>query len=221
MKTRLFLGEGTWGGEWARNTEIGTFRDHLRDHGFTCSIIVWTTDVDGLLEVGRSPSTLGSNNTDWIAGAYAERYKLAGLPYEQRNKLTHSHGIGPTLYQATLEDTDDPIVPIRNVLAICPPPRQEFLDMARVALERGTIAALRIIYADGWDPWARLGQAFDGSWGWRRDWAALEGVRGFSQRGEKGVGHSGIFKPIEWHRFADGGDWQHLKEEREVEALGV
>jgi hypothetical protein len=59
---------------------------------------------------------------------------------------------------------------------------------------------------------ARLGQVFDNHWGWRRDWSELDGVRGFAQRGEKDVGHSGIFKPEEWHRFETNGAFALLTE---------
>jgi hypothetical protein len=218
VSTRLFLSEGTWGSKAFRDLEVNGFRHHLAMQGFSSSIIVWSTDVDGTPEIGR-PSLLNTKNTDWLAGAFAQRYRLARELFESRNFLTHSYGLAPVLLQATQEDSDDPIVPVRNVLAVTPPPRQDLLDLARSALERGTIASLRVIYADGWDMWARFGQVLDGHWGWRRDWSALKDVRGFDERGEKGVGHSGMFKPSEWHRFEDGKDFEFLKTAPEV--LGV
>lgn len=217
MTTKLFLGEGTWGGEWARDLSPGGFREFLRLLEFDCSIVVWTTNADG------TPNPFSARgNRDWSAGGYAERYKLGDFPYTKRNKLTHSHGIGPSLYQLTLEDPDEPIVPVQNLLAISPPPRGEFIDMAQEALERGTLGALRVIYADGWDLMARLGQAFDGHLGWRRDWSAVKHPN-FSQRGEKHVGHSGIFDRKERHRLVDGGDVDFLKTLRapRAEVLGV
>jgi hypothetical protein len=205
MTTTLYLSEGTWGGKWARDTSVDGFRVFLRMQGFRCSIVEWTNNVDG------EPDLLAAKgNRDWIAGGYAERYRFRHEPFEDLNALTHSHGIGPVLYQATLEDIDEPIVPIRNVLAICPPPRKEFLAMAQQALERGTIAALRVIYADGWDPWARLGQLGDGHFGWRRDWSAVTHPH-FSQRGEKHVGHSGMFTPENRSRLVDRGDLAFLQ----------
>jgi hypothetical protein len=83
----------------------------------------------------------------------------------------------------------------------------------RLALERGTIGKLFVIYADGWDLWARLGQVFDNHWGWRRDWSDLQGVRGFEQHGEKNVGHTGIFETAEWDRFDRNGAFDFLSED--------
>jgi hypothetical protein len=213
MTTTLYLSEGTWGGTWARDTSPDSFRVFLRLRGFRCSIVEWSLNVDG------EPDPLAAKgNRDWIAGGYAERYRFRHEPYEDLNVLTHSHGIGPVLYQATLEDTDEPIVPIRNVLAICPPPRKEFVTMAQQALERGTIAALRVIYAGSWDAWARLGQLFDGHLGWRRDWSAVIHPH-FSQRGEQGIGHSGLFDRAHRSRLVANGDLTFLQQARIPEVI--
>jgi hypothetical protein len=211
MGTRLFLHEGTWGGKWARERGPNTFRDRLQGRGFDSSIVVWSLDVDGTPDIG--PPLLGTRNTDWVAGGYADRYKMRGESYDRRRKLTHSYGLAPVLFQATHDDPDEPIVPIARVVAVCPPPRQELLDRARLALERGTIGKLFVIYADGWDLWARLGQVFDNHWGWRRDWSDLQGVRGFEQHGEKNVGHTGIFETAEWDRFDRNGAFDFLSED--------
>jgi hypothetical protein len=120
------------------------------------------------------------------------RYRLRDVPYEDRNVLTHSHGISSLLYGTTYPDPDEPPILIRNALCICPPPREEFLTMAMTAMRFGMIASLRVVYADGWDLWARLGQIGDGHWGWRRSWD-IEHPR-FVQHGIKGIGHSGVFE---------------------------
>jgi hypothetical protein len=187
MTTTLFLIAGTHGGAWAQETDPQSFRVFLRLMGFRCSRIEWSENVDGVPDL-----LAAAGNRDWISGGYAVRYRLRDVPYEDRNFITHSHGIGPLLYSTTFQDADEPPVPIRNALCICPPPREEFIRMATTALETGMLASLRVIYADGWDLWARLGQIGDGHWGWRRSWD-LHDPR-FVQHGIKGIGHSGVFE---------------------------
>jgi hypothetical protein len=185
--TRLFLSAGTWGGGWTEEIGPESFRVFLKLLGFTCSRIEWTYNVDGI------PDLLAAEgNRDWIAGGFATRYRLRNEPYENRNCLTHSDGIGSLLYAMTYPDRDEPPIMIRNALCICPPPREEFLTMAMTAMRFGMIASLRVVYADGWDLWARLGQIGDGHWGWRRSWD-IEHPR-FVQHGIKGIGHSGVFE---------------------------
>jgi hypothetical protein len=187
MMTSLFLLAGTWGGAWTQDTDPDSFRVFLRLMGFRCSRIEWSENVDGV------PSVLAAaGNRDWISAGYATRYRLRGLPYEECNCLTHSDGIAGLLYATTYPDRDEPAIHIRNAVCICPPPREEFLMMAKTALTLGTLASLRVVYADGWDMWARLGQIGDGHLGWRRKWD-LEHPR-FVQHGIKGIGHSGVFE---------------------------
>lgn len=212
MVTNLFLIAGTHGGAWAMDTDPQSFRVFLRLDGFRCSRIEWSENVDGVPDV-----LAARGNRDWIAGGYAVRYRLRDVPFEDRNFLTHSHGVGPLLYGTTFQDAEEPPVPIRNALCICPPPREEFLRMARTALQSGMIASLRVVYADGWDFWARAGQAFDGHWGWRRSWDLRH--PGFLQHGIKGIGHSGVFD--HGKRGLIVGDLEDLKTDRLVAAGGV
>lgn len=205
--TRLWLVEGTWGGDWAEpKIEPGTFRAFLRASGFECARVVWSYDVDGVPSITRHA---GDGHRDWIAGGYGIRYRLKDVPFEDRNFLVHSHGIGPVLFQATLEDPEEPMVPIRRLLSVSSPPRSDMELLGKLALESGSIAAWRHIYADGWDTWARFGQVFDGHWGWQRRWG-LEHPH-LTQSGEKGVGHSGIFTEPERHRFLDNGHFDFLR----------
>ena len=200
--TIIHLVEGTWGGDWTHDTGADSFRGWLRRQG--CMSIAfrgWSTDVDGV------PSLFDANgNHDWIAGGYALRDRLAQYPYESRNLLVHSHGIAPVLYQCALDDPESPAVPIHRLLSGCSPPRKDLERIALKAMEKGTIGAWRHIYADGWDKWARLGQMFDGHWGWRRTWD----VPGMVNAGEKGVGHSGLFTPELRQRFVQGGHLSFL-----------
>jgi hypothetical protein len=187
IPTRLFLIAGTWGGGWTEETDPQSFRVFLKLLGFICSRIEWTDNLDGV------PDLLAAEgNRDWIAGGFSTRYRLRNEPYENRNVLTHSHGIGSLLYAMMYPDSDEPPILIRNAVCICPPPREEFLTMAMTAMRFGMIASLRVVYADGWDFYARAGQVFDGHWGWRRSWD-LEHPR-FVQHGIKGIGHSGVFE---------------------------
>jgi hypothetical protein len=212
MMTTLFLIPGTWGGGWTQETDPDSFRVFLRLMGFRCSRIEWSENVDGV------PDLLAAEgNRDWIAGGFAVRYRLRDEPYENRNVLTHSHGIGSLLYAMTYPDRDEPPILIRNALCICPPPREEFLTMAMTAMRFGMIASLRVVYADGWDLWARLGQIGDGHWGWRRSWD-IQHPR-FVQHGIKGIGHSGVFE--HGKRGEIVGDLEDLKVARTPPAAAV
>ena len=185
--------EGTWGGSWTNDTGPDSFRQWVASQGFRFKPFRgWSTDVD------RIPNWLDRDgNYDWIAGAYALRECLVQIPYEDRNILCHSHGIGPVLYQCALTDPEYPAVPVRRILSICSPPRKDLEAVAALALTAGTIEAWRHVFADGWDFWARVGQAFDGHWGWRRHWE----VAGMNNFPEKGIGHSEIFTPELRHRL--------------------
>jgi hypothetical protein len=200
VKTVLVLVEGTWGGQWATDEGPDSFRAFLEAHDFTTiRFRGWSGDVDGV------PSVLDNGHGDWIGGGYGLRYFLAGLPYEARNILCHSHGIAPVLYQATMTNGDRPL-PIRSLVSVCSPPRREFQELGAQATRTGQIGYWRHVYAQGWDTWARLGQVFDGHWGWRRTFpAAHENV------GEPGIGHSGIFTPAHRARFVEHGHFAVLQ----------
>lgn len=202
--TTLWLLEGTWGGTWARDCSLGSFRAFLREQGFDCYVVEWSTNVDGV------PSLFDAKgNRDWIAAGYALRYRLQGVAPEDRNILCHSHGAGGFLYQAILPD-DPPLetIAIRRALSVCSPPRSDLERCAQDAIGLWKIGAWRHIYADGWDKMARFGQMFDGHWGWRRKWEIPEGV--FHQVPEKGIGHSGIFTKELRQRFIDSGHFDFL-----------
>lgn len=187
--TSLFLIAGTWGGGWAEETDPQSFRVFLRLMGFRCSRIEWSENVDGV------PAVLAAaGNRDWISGGYSVRYRLRDVPYEDRNVLTHSHGIASLLYATTYQNpkSDTPPIPIRNAVCICPPPREEFLRMAMTALQSGMLGSLRVVYADGFDFWALAGQWFDGHWGFRRKWD-IDHLH-FFQHGIKDIGHSRVFE---------------------------
>ena len=198
--TTLYLVEGTWGGEWARDRSAGSFRWYLTSLGFNTILVPWSTDADGL------PSFLdATGNSDWSAGGLGMRLQLKGIPYEDRNVLTHSLGLAPALYAATGAHEEIPPVQIRRLLSICPPPRKDLEVLAQHAITGRRIGHWRNVYAQGWDLMARLGQAFDGHWGWRRTFD-IESVAGvFNQVGEKGIGHSGMFTGELRQRFVDGG----------------
>jgi hypothetical protein len=188
--TTLVQIEGTWGGAWTCDPDFQAF---LTANDFKpIRFQGWSCDVDGL------PNPLDNGNSDWVAGGYALGYKLEQMPYEQRNILCHSHGLGPVLYQATIYG-----IPVRRVLSVCSPPRKEFRDMAKDA--RLKIGRWRHIYSNSWDFWARAGQAFDGSWGWERNIpGAHENV------GEPSIGHSGIFTAEHRNKFKDSGHFDFL-----------
>lgn len=207
--TRLFLIEGTWGGAWALNAASGvdSFRVFLQQQGFDCHRVIWSFDVDGIPSVSRHA---GEGHRDWIAGGYGLRYRLRDVPLKDRNILLHSHGIGVVLEELTVdEDPDDPIVPINRLLSVCSPPRSDMETLGQLALDSGALGAWRHLYADGWDKWARLGQMFDGHWGWRRDWNITHPQ--FQQLGEKDVGHSGLFDADKRQRFVDHGHFAFLQ----------
>lgn len=198
MATKLILIEGTWGGDWAE--EGSEFRGFLGAMGFDCvRFRGWTMNVDGVVGL----------NSDWIAGGYALRYLLNAIPdVRDRNILCHSHGIAPVLYQATLGGNGMHPLPANRLLSICSPPRKGDLEpMGSVALEKKMLAGWRHVFADGWDPWARLGQVRDRHWGWRRTWEIKHPL--FTQVSHKQVGHSKLFTCEKREELTGHLEWLH------------
>jgi hypothetical protein len=174
VTTPVVLIEGTWGGTWASDP-ASPFRDLLRRHG--CSALVfegWSTDVDGVPSLWRR-----GKHADWIAGGHALAYFLRGLPYEARNIVCHSHGVASALYCGALERE-----PIRRLITVCAPVRRDMQDVADAA--KPYIGRWRQISSNQGDPMQRLGELFDGHFGW--------GERKWRQADENlsipGIGHS-------------------------------
>lgn len=186
--TPLLLVPGTWRGGWA--DEGSLCRRYLTQLGFRTIVMPWSYDTDGLPSLTDFAGESGMS--DWEAGGYSVRFQLCTLiargQVDPRRiiLLTHSHGINPPIFQATLPTFEgvEPI-PIHAVVSICAPPRNDMKARYQEARAGKMIGFHRAIYADGWDFMARAGQAFDGSWGWRREWEGAD-----ENVGLKGIGHS-------------------------------
>lgn len=151
--TGVILVEGTHGGQWAQPGSL--FWQLLEANGFTPLLFKgWTTDVSGL------PTLLGAGpHSDWMAGGYSLGYFLEDIPYENRNILCHSHGLNPVLYQATLVRQ-----PIRRLVSVCSPVRADMQATATAA--KPLIGRWRHVADTHGDHWQRLGELFDGHFGW-------------------------------------------------------
>lgn len=186
-RTPLILIPGTWRGKWATDTGHGTLRDHLEVTGFEPRLFRgWSSDIDGLPSIfGLGHDDDGDPNTDWRAGGWSLRYYLSRIPFSERNLLVHSHGINPVLYQATLPANGEAQVPIRTLVSVCSPSREDMQSRAEQAVIRGLIGRWHHVHAIGWDFFARAGQLFDGNVGWRLKWPAAH-----QNIGLKDIGHS-------------------------------
>lgn len=163
--TTVILIEGTFGGDWAKPRS--KFCRMLRANGFNpIRFDGWTTNVGGvpnILERGK--------HRDWIAGGYGLGYFLRDLPLESRNIVCHSHGLMPVLYQGVRVKQ-----PIRRLISVCSPVRGDMQTQANGAKKR--IARWRHIASVGGDPWQRLGELFDGHFGWGdRNWPQAENMQ--------------------------------------------
>lgn len=173
----LFLAPGTWHGRWT--LPDSPCRVFLQSRGYDTYVLPWSYDVGGLPNVTNNPEDAG--RSDWIAGGYSARFRLDALigrgvvDPSKVDIVTHSHGINLAIFQAINPAIDgSPPIQIRNLISICAPPRHDMQAPYKQARDAGMIGYHRAIYCDGWDPWARFGQAFDGSWGWTREWKGAD-----------------------------------------------
>lgn len=80
----------------------------------------WSGDLDGALAGKRA-------HTDWEAAGKALRYYMHDLPYEDRNVVTHSHGLQVALFAAA-QGTK-----FRRLVSITGPIRQDLMAVAKQA----------------------------------------------------------------------------------------
>lgn len=173
--TTIVLVPGTWGGQWADGAS--PFRLMLRAHEIRPTRFDgWTENVDGvpnILEHGA--------HRDWIAGGAALGYFLRALPLDDRNLICHSHAVNVALYELAQAK-----VPIRNLLTICSPVRDDMQATADAAVPH-ILGRWRHVASTDWDLWQRLGELADGGWHWRQ-------VRRWKQANENTliphIGHS-------------------------------
>lgn len=194
MTRPLIIVPGTWGELWAA-TESPTLT-HLREAGYDVRVFHgWTGNIDG------TPNPFGyaidgDRNTDWRAGGWGFRYYLTTFGMEA-DVLTHSHGLNVVLYQATLPVDGWPKMRLHSLTSICSPSRDDMQARAQQAMASGLIGCWHHVYAHGFDLMGRLGEAFDGHWGWRRQWPAAT-----MNHALKGIGHTGLLEdPTRWPRL--------------------
>ena len=157
--TSLILVPGTWGGQKGDWTSEGSpFRTFVEARDFEClNFQGWSGDVDGVPLIGENGS-----HADWIAGGYGLAYFLKTIPYYKRNIFAHSHGGQVVAYCCAKTKT-----PIRRLLTIATPVRKDMFTIYKEAkLYMGYWTHVR---SKGWDLMQRLGEAFDGHWGWTRN----------------------------------------------------
>lgn len=168
----LILVPGTLGGRNDWTAKGSPLRNYLAGQGFACEQFQgFTGNVDGV----PNPLENGAH-ADWIAGGYALNYMLMCRPYEERNIVAHSHGGNVAAYAAGRAG-----LKVRSLITVCTPVRKDMLKIYADA--KPAIGWWRHVYADGWDLWQRLGEAFDGSIGWKRDMPNADqnvGIKGIS-----------------------------------------
>ena len=172
--TSILLVQGTWGGTWAR--EGTPFRQMLAaQHVTTLEPFEWSYDLSGVL------TWMGRTHSDWIAGGAALTYYLRGLPYEQRNVIAHSHGGQVAAYAAAHSDCW-----IRRLITVSTPVRKDMQDTWAQA--RPNIGAWTHVAAKRGDWMIRLGELFDGAFGWTRQMPSADRNLIFPN-----IGHTGLF----------------------------
>lgn len=141
----------------------------------------WTGDLDGVP---------WDNGRDWPVEAGHLADVLAGLPWEFRNLICHSHG-GELGLMATLDLEDG----IRSLVTIGTPARKALrTEIGPKAIKK--IGAWRHLYDPKFDPWGLAGQLFDG----RIDWRFFTGgdrafhLAGMEDTPVKGMSHSKILR---------------------------
>ena len=145
---------------------------------------VWSTDLDGanpLALVCRPWQRREAKHRDWEAGGLALHYFLKDVPYEDRNLVSHSHGLQVVLYAARHGSK------IRSLIDISGPVRGDMsivTDMARPQIARWVH-----VYDQKTDWIAWAGQLFDGRLAVSR--AHPEADINISLQG---VGHSGLLR---------------------------
>lgn len=191
MTTQVVYVEGTWGGAWARARS--PFSLYLKARNLApIRFQGWTGNVDGvpnILEAGR--------HADWIAGGFAFAYFVKHLAYNDRNVLTHSHGLQPVLYACAREK-----VALRRLVSVCAPVRSDMHEVAESAAPR--IEQWRHIHSNGGDMMQLAGELFDGHLGWTRDWKLR--APNVTNIEIPGIGHSKLLNdPAFFSHWTDDG----------------
>lgn len=104
---------------------------------------IWSTNLD-----------IFSNHRDWEAGGLSLKFYLQSVPYEDRNLITHSHGLQVALYAAKHGAL------IRSLIDIAGPVRKDMDSTALRAVPN--IAFWLHVFDKEWDLVGWLGQLFDG-----------------------------------------------------------
>lgn len=171
--TTVILIEGTFGGDWAQPGS--PFRQMLEAHAFNVIRFEgWSLNVDGVPNIFSR-----GKHRDWVSGGFGLGYLMARMSFEDCNIICHSHGIGPVLYELCNVKR-----PVRRLVSVCSPVRRDLQDTAIAA--KPLIGRWRHIASSQGDPWQRMGELFDGHFGWdERQWAQAD-----ENVSIHGIGHS-------------------------------
>lgn len=133
----------------------------------------WSGDLDGMFAGKRS-------HTDWEAAGRSLRYFLQDVPYQDRNILTHSHGLQVALYAAS-QGTK-----FRRLISLTGPVRTDMAEVTRRG--RGNIGPWLHVYSP-WD-WTQLFGCVlaNGTW----SWPSCTHSFADENRSIPKVGHSGL-----------------------------
>ena len=125
---RYGLIQGTWGflhgsaaNFWQKDSPFNTF---MQESGWAQvkfdDPFVWTTNLIG----GYNPlKSLAENHREWIAAAYALKYWMRDITYENRRFIVHSYGLNVLSYYFTLGEE----CTVRNWIAVGSPIRGDML----------------------------------------------------------------------------------------------
>ncbi len=193
--TSVIFAPGTWGGTNDWSCEGSTFWRYLESKGFMpVQFHAFSGDVDGL---AYEPFENGKHS-DWRAGGWGLAYLLQKLTYPV---IGHSHAGQCAAYCAAESRTYIPAL-----ITVCTPVRKDMRPLYREAAAQ--IGHWTHVYADGWDLTQRLGELFDGQWGWERKMAEAD-----QNLALKGISHSKLLEdPAYFHLWEDAGLLDVLRE---------
>jgi pimeloyl-ACP methyl ester carboxylesterase len=135
---------------------------------------IWSTDLDGFI------GARNRSHVDWKTGGYALAGHLDNVPLRHRNVIAHSFG-GPVVAYAMER------LPINNLITVGTPIRRDLEPVWEAAMPN--LRGDWIHLADHRSDWMiRLGQMFDGRFGWRYDMPLATS----NVMLPRGMGHSSI-----------------------------
>lgn len=157
---------------------------------------LWTTDLDGVSFWRRQRRHLDWQHGGWSLDHYIRPPLVQSaddiVPYDDRNIICHSHGLGVVLYAAGVYR-----LRIKTLISVCSPVRDDLMEIGKAAREQ--IEFWLHISTDHTDVMQLLGNLCDG----RIKMARKHPLADLNDY-VPGIGHSGILRdPVYFNLWRD------------------